>query len=178
MSNETMIETPRLMLRPWREVDREAFAAMNAHPEVMHDLGGPMTRAASDEKLDRYVAALQRDGLSRWAIEDRESAEFLGYAGLFYRVSHPLGAHFDIAWRLKRTAWGRGYATEAASAALSDAFARAGVVEALAYTSPDNLRSQAVMQRLALRRDPSRDFTLQYEGIGDWTGLVWVAGRA
>ena len=85
---------------------------MNADPEVMHDLGGPISQAESDEKLDRYATAFERDGLSRWVIEERGTAEFLGYAGLLYRGSHPLGAHFDLAWRLRRTAWGHGYATE------------------------------------------------------------------
>jgi len=170
-----MIETPRLLLRPWRATDKLAFAAMNADPEVMEDLGGPISREESDEKLARYAAAFQRDRLSRWVIECREAREFLGYTGLLYRPDHPIGAHFDLAWRLKRSAWGHGYATEAALAALRDGFERVGLFEALAYTSPDNLRSQAVMERLGLRRDPSRDFWVADERLGDWRGLVWVS---
>ncbi len=77
-----------------------------------------------------------------------------------------------------RNAWGRGYATEATQAALNDAFIRSGLDEVVAYTAPDNLRSQAVMTRLQLQRDPSRDFTANYEGIGAWHGLVWVARRS
>jgi len=72
-------------------------------------------------------------------------------------------------------AWGHGYATEAARAALNDAFARMGFAEIVAYTAPDNLRSQAVMNRLRLERDPSRDFTADYDGIKAWRGLVWIA---
>ena len=168
-----IIDTPRTRLRCWKENDRESFAAMNAHPEVMLDLGGPINRAESDAKLDRYAAAFERSALSRWVIESREG-EFLGYAGVLPRPDHQIGAHFDLAWRLVRHAWGRGYATEAASAALNDAFSRAKLAEVLAYTAPDNLRSQAVMARLKLHRDPSRDFTANYEGFGAWQGLVWV----
>jgi RimJ/RimL family protein N-acetyltransferase len=178
MPDHSMIVTPRLFLRPWRDTDRQAFAALNADPEVMHDLGGPISRTESDEKLNRYAAAFERDGLSRWVIEERGSADFLGYAGLLHRSNHPLGAHFDLAWRLKRSAWGRGYATEAASTALTDAFSRVGLAEVLAYTSPENHRSQAVMARLGLQRDPSRDFVAAYEGLGNWLGLVWVARPA
>jgi RimJ/RimL family protein N-acetyltransferase len=74
-----------------------------------------------------------------------------------------------------RSAWGHGYATEAARAALNDAFTRVGLAEVVAYTAPDNLRSQAVMSRLQLERDPSRDFTADYDGVKAWRGLVWVA---
>jgi len=163
-----MIETPRLLLRPWRDSDRQPFAAMNADPEV-----------ARHQKLDRYTSAFESDGLSRWVIEGRESAEFLGYAGLLHHTDdHPAGDHFDLAWRLRRTAWGQGYATEAASAALKDASLRVGLIEALAYTSPDNLRSQSVMARLGLHRDPSRDFTATDERLRTWIGLVWVTRRA
>lgn len=168
-----IIDTPRLRLRPWREADRDAFAALLADPEVMHDLGGPVGRAASDAKLDRYMAAIRRHGTCRLAIEDL-SGRFLGYAGVMPAADgHPLGPHFDIGWRLRRAAWGQGYATEAAAAALADAFGRLGVAEVLAYTAPDNPRSQAVMRRLRLRRDPSRDFVLRRAGAGDWQGLVW-----
>lgn len=170
-----MLETLRLRLRPWREADREAFAAMLADPEVMRDLGGPVGKAASDAKLDRYAAAYDRHGFGRWAIEARDG-RFLGYAGVMpVGGEHPLGPHHDIGWRLVRSAWGCGYATEAARAALRDAFDRIGIEEVLAYTAPDNRRSQAVMERLGLRRDPSCDFTVEAGGIENWRGLVWVA---
>ena len=79
-------------------------------------------------------------------------------------------------WRLKRSAWGLGYASEAARAALRDGFTRVRLPIVFAYTAPDNLRSQAVMARVGLRRDPVRDFTHDYENFPAWHGLVWVAG--
>lgn len=170
-----MIETARLKLRTWRQSDKPDFAAMNADPEVMHDLGGPIAREASDAKLDRYAAAFERDGLSRWVVE--RDGVFLGYTGVLHHAEHPIGPHFEIGWRLMRHAWGHGYVTEAAQAALHDAFARARPSEILAYTAPDNLRSQAVMARLKLTRDPSRDFTADFGG-GGWHGMMWVAHPA
>jgi RimJ/RimL family protein N-acetyltransferase len=74
-----------------------------------------------------------------------------------------------------RHAWGHGYATEAARAALTDAFDRIGLAEVIAYTAPGNLRSQAVMTRLHMQRDPSRDFTTDYDTNKAWRGLVWQA---
>ena len=141
----------------------------------MHDYGGPISRRESDAKLDRYAATYRQHGFCRWAVESHEG-DFIGYAGVMpSRPGHPLGVHFDIGWRLVRHVWGNGYATEAARAALEDAFTRVGLVEVLAYTAPDNLRSQAVMGRLQLRRDPSRDFMADYDAIKGWRGLVWVA---
>jgi RimJ/RimL family protein N-acetyltransferase len=169
-----MLRAARLTLRRWRETDREAFAALNADPEVTRDLGGPLDRTQSDAKFDRYVAAFDRYGFSRLALDDSRQL-FLGYAGVMLRPpDHPLGPHADIGWRLVRSAWGQGYATEAAAAALLDAFTRIGLGEVLAYTSHDNARSQAVMHRLGLQRDRARDFSHMYGGR-PWRGLVWVA---
>jgi RimJ/RimL family protein N-acetyltransferase len=168
------IRTARLTLRPWREADRPAFATLNADPKIAADLGGPLSRAASDAKLDRYRATFERLGFSRLAIEDSVQA-FVGYAGVMPSTpDHPLGPHTEIGWRLVRTAWGKGYATEAARAVLTDAFSRLGLREVLAYTAADNVRSQAVMARLGMQRDPSRDCNTLY-GDTPWHGLVWVA---
>jgi len=169
-----MLRAARLTLRRWRETDREAFAALNADPEVTLDLGRPLDRSQSDAKLDRYVATFERHGFCRWALQDSQQ-HFLGYAGVMPSPpDHPLGPHAEIGWRLARPAWGQGYATEAAAAALLDAFTRIGLGEVLAYTSHDNVRSQAVMQRLGLQRDPARDFSHVYDGR-PWQGLVWGA---
>jgi len=150
---------------------------MNADTEVMLDLGGPISRADSDAKLDRYAAAFHQHGFCRWAVDSR-GGDFLGYARVMPSgPDHPLGPHFEIGWRLMRNAWGHSYATEAARAALDDAFGRVGLREVVAYTAPDNLRSQAVMDRLRLQRVASRDFTFDYGG-GAWSGLVWVAQPA
>lgn len=170
-----MLETERLILRRWRESDRDDFASLNADPEVMEDLGGPLSRKDSDAKLDRFAASFEATGLGRFVIEARHGG-FLGYAGIMAAsADHPLGAHFDIGWRLRREVWGQGYATEAAARALIDAFERRALPEVLAYTSADNLRSQAVMNRLNLARDAGRDFVEQDPRIGPWRGLVWFA---
>jgi RimJ/RimL family protein N-acetyltransferase len=169
-----VIRTDRLRLRNWRESDREAFALLNAAPEVTRDLGGPLDRTESDAKFDRYVAAFERHGFCRWALEDL-GGQFLGYTGVMpSRHGHPLGPHADIGWRLVHAAWGRGYATEAAKASLRDAFARMRLTEVLAYTSADNVRSRAVIQRLKLQRAASLDYS-EPLGAGMWQGMVWRA---
>ena len=169
-----MIRTDRLTLRNWRESDRDAFTLLNAAPEVTQDLGGPLDRNESDAKFDRYVTAFDQHGFCRWALED-VSGQFLGYAGVMpSRPGRPLGPHADIGCRLVRAAWGRGYATEAAKASLRDALERVRLKEVLAYTSVDNVRSRAVIQRLQLQRAASLDYSEPF-GAGIWRGMVWVA---
>ena len=168
------LETERLRLRTWREGDRDAFASLHADPEVVVDALAPLDRRESDAKLDRYTSSWAEAGYGRWCVETPDG-DFLGYVGVMPSPrGHPLGAHAEIGWRLARPAWGHGYATEAARASLDDVFTRCGLAEVLAYTAPDNARSQAVMTRLGLRRDPARDHSLQY-GPGIWHGLTWVA---
>ncbi|MGD8417812.1 MAG: GNAT family N-acetyltransferase [Pseudomonadales bacterium] len=177
-SRQLTLDTDRLRLRTWREDDRDAFAAMNAHPEVMRDYGGPISREDSDAKFDRYAGAFDVCGFGRWLIETA-AGDYLGYCGVMPAYpGHPLGDHHEIGWRLVRHAWGYGYATEAARAALKDVFGRIGLDEVLAYTAPDNLRSQAVMARLNLERDPCLDFVAMNDLVGEWQGLVWVARAA
>jgi len=169
-----LIRSERLTLRDWREPDRIKFAAMNAVAEITPDLGAPLSRAESDAKFDRYMAAFERYGLCRWALEDGDG-QFLGYAGIMpSRTGHPLGPHFDIGWRLMRAAWGKGYATEAARATLHDAFQRLGLKEILTYTSADNTRSLAVIARLNLQRAAELDYSEPLRS-GEWCGMVWKA---
>lgn len=166
------IETPRLRLSLWLDSHRDDFAAMHADPEVMADYGqGTFDREQSDLKFDRYAEAFDRNGYGRWAIEAPDG-RFVGYCGVMpSRETHPLGPHHEIGWRMVRSAWGHGYATEAARAALDDVFGRMGLTQVLAYTAPENVRSQAVMARLSLRREPGLDFTTEQP----WTGWVWIA---
>lgn len=168
-----ILTTPRLILRPWTDQDLDVFAAMHADPAVMVDMAA-LDREESAAKLARYRGNYDRLGYSRWAMTDREGA-FLGYVGLNPLDSdHPCGPGAEIGWRLTRSAWGHGYVTEGAKASLRDAFDRIGLTEVVSFTAPDNARSQAVMRRLNLTREPGRDFTAPYPG-GDWSGLVWVA---
>jgi RimJ/RimL family protein N-acetyltransferase len=149
---------------------------MHADCEVMQDVNGPLTRAQSDGKMGRYMAALEEHGFCRWAVDDL-GGNFIGYAGVMpIPPHHPLAPGFDIGWRFVRSAWGKGLASEAATAALKHVFSRTCLAEVLSFTAPDNMRSQGVMRRLNLRRDHNRDFAVEVDGL-QWRGLVWVADR-
>lgn len=140
-------------------------------------LGRPFDRSASDAKFDRYRDAWTIDGISRWVVVDGRGC-FLGYAGVMKRSDrdHPLGSHYEVGWRFRRNAWGKGLATQSARQALDHAWTVLTASEIVSYTAASNHRSQNVMSRLDLRRDPARDFTARYPR-GEWTGLVWVVER-
>lgn len=173
-----MIETERLILRRWKDSDRPAFAAICADPEVMQWLGGVLTPEQAGERIDRVEATFERVGYGRFLIERKADGLFLGWCGVMpcHESVTPIAGQPEIGWRLIRTAWGGGLATEAARAALDDAFTRVGLPEVLAYTSQTNLRSQAVMQRLGLSREPDRDFDFPNTHAGeDPRTVVYVA---
>ena len=155
----TELRTERLVLRGWRDADREPFAALNADPEVMRHFPAPLSRAESDELADRLAAEIAGRGWGRWAVEERETGRFAGFTGLApVPFEAPFTPAVEVGWRLARPAWGRGLATEAARAALAFAFDDLGLEEVVSFTARTNDRSWAVMERLGMRRDPEEDF--------------------
>jgi RimJ/RimL family protein N-acetyltransferase len=155
-----MIETERLILRRWRDADREPYAAMSADPQVMDWLGrAPMTRAESDAQIDRFEAQFETLGHGFFALERKADGAFLGFIALApVPPGPPRPEGCEIGWRLARPAWGHGYATEGARALLAHGFTHLKLPEIISFTARTNLRSQAVMQRIGLAHDPARDF--------------------
>jgi RimJ/RimL family protein N-acetyltransferase len=171
-----VIATERLILRQWTEADRDAFATILADPEVMHDYPAPHTRAEADEKLDRYRAHIAAHGFGKWAVERQADGALLGYVGVAHIFRElPVFPGLEVGWRLARTAWGVGYASEAASMALSDVFTRTDATEVVSFTAASNSRSQAVMRRIGLERDAGRDFVYPIGTSGP--AVVYVARR-
>jgi RimJ/RimL family protein N-acetyltransferase len=152
--------TLRLVPRPFTEVDRDPFFALNTHPLVVESLGSWPTRAESDAMISRYGEELVREGWGLWAVEARTGdSGFVGMVGL-HRVNAalPCAPAVELAWRLHPDHWGHGYASEAATASLDFAFDEAGLDEVVAFTTTVNTRSQAVMERIGMTRDAGGDF--------------------
>jgi RimJ/RimL family protein N-acetyltransferase len=153
----TELRTDRLLLRHWREEDRDPWAAMNADPEVMRHFPSTQTREETDAALDRFNAGLADRGWGIWAVD--LDGEFLGFTGLAIpRFDAPFMPATEIGWRFARHAWGNGYATEAARAVLAYAFDELELPEVVSFTTVDNTPSRRVMERIGMTRDPADDF--------------------
>lgn len=152
-----MLKTDRLLLRQWRDDDLDAWAALNADPEVREFFPEVLTREQAAGSLDRFRGEVAARGWGWWAIEECATGRLLGMAGLD-PVDEGLPFHgIEAGWRLAREAWGKGYATEAGRAVLAYGFDELRLPEILAVTAAGNVRSQAVMRRLGMTHDADFD---------------------
>jgi RimJ/RimL family protein N-acetyltransferase len=153
------LRTERLLLRGWRDADRAAFAALNADPDVMAHFPSTLTRDASDRLVDAVADRWAANAFGLWALEVAGDGRFIGFTGLSRpSFEAPFTPAVEVGWRLARHAWGHGYATEAARAAMRFGFETTGLGEIVSFTVPANVRSRAVMERLGMTHDPAGDF--------------------
>ena len=179
--------TARLKLRQWCAADRAPFAAMNADPAVMHYFAGLLGAAESNASIDGWQQGFETRGWSNWALERRDTGEFIGFAGLSVpRRTFSFSPCVEIGWRLTPACWGQGLASEAARAALQVGFEQIGLDEIVSFTSLLNLPSRAVMQRIGMV-DTGQDF--DHPALPDGSPLrrhclyrldrgLWAAQRA
>ena len=147
-----ILETERLLIRPWQAGDRDAFVAMASDPEVMHYVraGAPYTEPEVEEFLARQARQESELGVCMGAVVEKSSGEIVGVTGI-----QPLGTTGDmeIGWWVRRDRWGRGYATEAGRAAMRHVLDALGRTRVLAIIDPGNDASVAVAARLGFRYD-------------------------
>jgi ribosomal-protein-alanine N-acetyltransferase len=153
------LRTARLVLRGWRWADRDAFARMNADPVVMEFFPATLRREQSDGLVDHFESELAARGFCPWTVEEQSSGAFVGFVGLHAVPEFlPFAPAIEVGWRLARSFWGKGYATEAAETSARFAFTTLGAPEIVSFTSVVNLRSRKVMERLSMSRDLTGDF--------------------
>ena len=170
------LRTERLLMRAWHESDRDLFAELNADPAVMEHFPSTLTPEQTYEMVDRIVSKWADHGVGLWAVEVPGESAFIGFVGLavpgFETSFTPC---VEVGWRLAHSAWGKGYASEAAREALRFGFEDGGLDEIVSFTTTKNLRSQAVMQRIGMTRDPADDF--DHPGTPGWHGQRHVLYR-
>ena len=145
--------TERLILRRWLDSDREPFAALNADEEVRRYFVITLTREESDASVDRFEAGFDSNGYGLWAVERRDTGEFIGFTGLNpMPAGIPGEGGVEVGWRLARTHWGHGFASEAALESLRFAFDELGLTHVNSITAVANARSRSVMERIGMRQ--------------------------
>ena len=147
----TTLRTERLLLRQWRRSDREPWAALNADTEVMAHFPSTLSRQESDRSADLNAAHLAEHGWGLWAVEVVDGAPFIGFVGLAVPgFEAPFTPCVEVGWRIAREHWGRGYAPEAARAAVAFGFDELGLDEIVSFTSVDNTSSRRVMEKIGM----------------------------
>ena len=159
-----MIETERLLLRPWRDSDREPFWAMARDREVMRYLPAS-DRIDSDRLIDRQIERQAKHGYCLWAVELKADKRFIGFCGML--PPHDPFVEIEIGWRLAHGDWGKGYAREGAEACLDWAWRELDAASVIAVTVPANERSWGLMLRLGMTRNPDEDFDHPHLSEGD-----------
>ncbi len=153
------LQTPRLILRQWRDSDIPTFIAMNKDPRVMEFFPDLWDEKKSREAVEKTREEFARNGFGKFALELKENGEFIGYVGL---AEVNFESHFapaiEIGWRLAAKHFGNGYATEAAREVLRFAFEELHLKEIVAFTVPQNSPSLNVMKKIGMIRDLNGDF--------------------
>jgi len=148
-----LFKTTRLAFRTWSNNDLTAFAKLCADPEVMRYFPSALSKDETQNYIDRLIAHQEEHGHCYYAVELLETKEFIGFIGLAYQSYE---SYFtpcvDIGWRLKKEAWGNGYATEGAKACLKYAFENLGIKEIYSTTTHNNEPSEKVMQKLGMQK--------------------------
>jgi RimJ/RimL family protein N-acetyltransferase len=180
---EFHLQTERLILRDWRESDWTPFFRHTNTPAVMRWLGGPRDAKGRATTRERLPLAAQAHGHCLWATERKVdgghlSGELLGFCGLkrANMAGGPMG-DFEVGWRFREDAWGRGYAREAAIASIEAGFLQFGAPHIIALTVAENVASWGLMERLGMRRRPELDFRCP-DFLPDKDTIVYSIDRA
>lgn len=144
------LETERLLLRAWRPDDLDAYAAMMADPAVMRFLGGVQSRHMAWRAMAGYAGQWVLDQFGFFAIEEKASGRFIGRCGPHYPEGWP---GLEIGWTFAQTAWGHGYAVEAASASINWIFSqKPALPQVVSLIDARNTPSQNVAKRLGQKK--------------------------
>ncbi|WP_068471039.1 GNAT family N-acetyltransferase [Candidatus Protochlamydia phocaeensis] len=165
----TVIQTERLILRPWCEEDIHSFARLNADPRVMEFFPAVKSEHETKEEYCRIQEHFAKYGWGFWAVSLREEPAFIGFIGLrFVDFIAPFTPTIEIGWKLAFDHWGKGYAPEGACAALDYAFEKLHANEVVSFTAVPNIRSRSVMKKIGMVHDPEGDFDHPKLSDGHW----------
>jgi RimJ/RimL family protein N-acetyltransferase len=160
--DNTSIETPRLLLRLPRPEDFDGYAELHADEEAARHIGGSLPRTAAWRKFLQSPGAWMIQGYAMFSVVDKVSNEWLGQCGPWQPLGWP---GTEVGWAFRRSAWGKGYAREAAIVAIGWAFDNLGWTEVIHSINNENKPSQALAQRLGSRLLRQASLPAPYETV-------------
>jgi RimJ/RimL family protein N-acetyltransferase len=173
-----LLETDRLLLRPFELGDFDAYARNAADPEAARFLGGPQPRSVAWRGFMTMAGAWQLTGCSMFSVIEKSTGDWVGRVGPWHPEGWP---GTEVGWGIVRARWGRGFATEAAVAAIDWALDVLGWSEVIHTIDSGNVASIAVAERLGSRHRGPGLLPAPYEGleVGIWgqTAAEWRARR-
>ncbi len=153
MEKAYLFTSERLGFRDWTPGDLDAFAEINADPEVMQHFPKRLDKNETEQFIQRLQAQYQQKGYTYFATEILNTGAFIGFIGLAYQdYATDFTPAVDIGWRLKKSAWGKGYATEGAKRCLDFAFGQLGLSKVIATCTADNAKSENVMKKIGMTK--------------------------
>ncbi|MCH9763573.1 MAG: GNAT family N-acetyltransferase [Gammaproteobacteria bacterium] len=158
----TIIETERLILRTWCDDDLEPMFRINQDPKVMEYFSALGSKEETQNHINRICKHQDEHGYSLYVVELKSTHKMIGFIGLLHRIKAEFNVPFNpsiaIGWRLSLKHWGKGFATEGASAVLDYAFCVLGLPEIVSFTVTENKKSRRVMEKIGLTYNPDDDF--------------------
>lgn len=168
-----IFQSDRLGFRNWTKEDLPEFAKMNADPEVMEHFPKALTEKESEDFIERLQAHYDKHGYNYFATEILKTGEFIGFVGLAYQnYETAFTPATDIGWRLKRTAWGFGYATEGAKRCVAYAFDELNLDRIISTCTQRNSRSEHVMKKIGMIKKGTFDHPRLKE-FPDYQKCIW-----
>lgn len=151
--NKYLFTSERLGFRAWNDDDLEEFAKLNADPDVMEHFPNILRFEESEDFLKRLHLHFQKYGYQYFAVEILENAELIGFIGMAHQTyDSEFTPNTDLGWRLKKSAWGKGYATEGAKRCIEYAFNELGLEKLIATCTENNIKSEKVMQKIGMKK--------------------------
>ena len=157
----TILETERLILRTWHEDDLDPMFRINQDPKVMEYLLPMDSKQETKDFIDHAKKNQGAYGYTFYAVELKSTHEMIGFIGLLHRKQVPFddsNASTEIGWRLASKHWGKGLATEGATAVLAYAFHVLDLPEVVSLTVVNNIKSRRVMEKIGLTHNPDDHF--------------------
>jgi RimJ/RimL family protein N-acetyltransferase len=151
LKEDYIFTSERLGFRNWSGKDLTEFSKLNADLEVMEHFPKPLTEKETADFIDRLKKHYADNGFNYFATEVLDSGEFIGFIGLAFKdFKTEFTPAVDIGWRLKKSSWGNGYATEGASRCLEFGFNQLNLEKIIATCTEKNVKSENVMKKIGM----------------------------